>query len=95
VDSIVSGGCIVSGAAIRRSVLFINARVEPGSDIEGSLLLPGVTVGRHSRIRNAVIDEGCTIADGSIIGEDLEGDRKLYHVSKSGVRLVTREMLDI
>jgi glucose-1-phosphate adenylyltransferase len=95
VDSIVSGGCIVSGAAIRRSVLFSNARVEPGSDIERSLLLPDVTVGRHCRIRNAVIDEGCTIADGSIIGEDLEEDRKLYHVSKSGVRLVTREMLDL
>jgi len=94
VDSIVSGGCIVSGASVRRSVLFVNARIEPGSDIENTLLLPNVTVGRHCRIRNAVIDEGCTIPDGTVIGEKPDQDRKLYHVSKSGVTLVTREMLE-
>jgi glucose-1-phosphate adenylyltransferase len=93
-DSIVSGGSIISGASIRRSVVFSNTRVEPGTEVDGSLMLPNVTIGRHCRIQNAVIDEGCTIADGTIIGANLEQDRKHYHVSKSGIVLVTREMLE-
>ncbi len=94
VDSVVSGGCIVSGASVRRSVLFINARVDAHSVVEDSLLLPGVRVGRNCRIHRAVIDEGCTIPDGTVIGENPEQDRRLYHVSQSGVTLVTSEMLE-
>lgn len=94
VDSLVSGGSIVSGAAIRRSVLFSNTRVEPGTEVEGSLLLPDVTIGRHCSIQKAVVDEGCTIPDGTIIGTNPEEDRKHYHVSKSGIVLVTKAMLE-
>jgi glucose-1-phosphate adenylyltransferase len=94
VDSMVSGGCIVSGGSVRRSVLFVNARVEARSLVEDALLLPGVRIGRDCRIRRAVIDEGCAIPDGTVIGENPERDARLYHVSPGGVTLVTPEMLE-
>ncbi|MGH8446050.1 MAG: glucose-1-phosphate adenylyltransferase, partial [Solimonas sp.] len=78
VDSMVSGGCIISGAQIRRSVLFSLVRVESGSTIDESLLLPKVRVGRDCRIRKAIIDEGCELPDGTVIGEDRDSDRRLY-----------------
>ena len=93
VSSLVSGGCIVAGSVVRRSVLFVNSRVEPGSVIEDTLLLPGVSVGRKCRIKRAVIDEGCVIADGTVIGEHRDDDARRYYVSENGVTLVTREML--
>jgi glucose-1-phosphate adenylyltransferase len=93
VDSLVSGGCIVSGAEVRCSVLFSNVRVESSSVVEHSLLLPNVKIGRGCRIKKAIIDEDCQVPDGTVIGEDLVQDRKLYHVSEGGVTLVTREML--
>ncbi len=94
VDSMVSGGCIISGAEVRRSLLFSNARVEEGSTIHETLLLPNVRVGRDCRIRKAIIDENCVIPDGTVIGEDPARDRQLFHVSEGGVTLVTREMLE-
>ncbi len=93
VDSLVSGGCIIAGATVRHSVLFVDCRVETGSSIEHSLLLPGVKIGRNCRIRKTIVDEGCTIPDGTDIGLDPVEDAKLYHVTKSGITLVTREML--
>ncbi|HUP91764.1 MAG TPA: glucose-1-phosphate adenylyltransferase [Solimonas sp.] len=93
VDSMVSGGCIVSGAQVRRSVLFSNVRIDSGSLIEDSVVLPGATVGRGCRIKRAVIDENCIIAEGSVIGEDREIDAQRYYVSAGGVTLVTPEML--
>ena len=93
ISSMVSGGCIVAGASIKRSVLFVNSRVEPGALIEESLLLPRASVGRKCRIRRAIIDEGCVIPDGTVIGEDREQDARLFHVSPGGVTLVTAEML--
>ena len=92
-DSIVSGGCIVSGARVTRSVLFTQSRVERGSRVSDSLLLPGSRIGRNCVIQKAIIDENCVIPDGTSIGCDLEQDEKLYHVSKGGVTLVTRAML--
>ena len=93
-DSLVSGGCIVSGAGVSRSVLFSNVRVAEGSSITDSLLLPGVRVGRNCRLHKAIIDEGCVIPDGTVIGSDPASDRQLYHLSPGGVALVTPEMLD-
>jgi len=93
IDSLVSGGCIVSGAAVNRSVLFVNARAEAGSIIEESLLLPGVTVGAQCKIQRAIIDTGCHIPDGTSIGIDIESDRRNFHVTSSGITLVTRDML--
>jgi glucose-1-phosphate adenylyltransferase len=92
VDSMISGGCIVSGAEVRSSVLFVDVRVEAGSVVDQCLLLPGVRVGRNCRLTRCVIDEGCVIPDGTVIGEDRLADRP-YHVSAKGVRLVTAEML--
>ena len=92
VDSLISDGCIVSGATISNSVLFSGARVEERSSIIGSLLLPDVRIGRNCRIVRSVIDEGCVIADGTVIGEDAEHDGDFFHVSKSGITLVTAEM---
>lgn len=93
-ESLVAGGCIVSGAQVRRSVLFVNARVERGSVIEDSLLLPGARVGSNCQIRRAIIDEGCVIPDGTRIGFNAARDKKNYHVSAGGITLVTREMLE-
>jgi len=93
VDSLVGAGCIIAGAEIRKSVLFNRARVETGSIVEESLLLPGVIIGSNCRINKAVIDEGCVIPDNTEIGEGTNGVASYYHVTKSGVTLVTPEML--
>jgi glucose-1-phosphate adenylyltransferase len=94
IDSMVSAGCIIAGAEVRNSVLFNNARIETGSLIAHSVVLPGVTIGRNCRINKAVIDEGCVIPDGTEIGEGTAGNASWYHVTKSGVTLVTPEMLE-
>jgi glucose-1-phosphate adenylyltransferase len=92
-DSLVSGGCIVSGAEVRRSVLFSNVRVETGSVVEDSVVLPGASIGPRAVVRRAVVDEGCRIGEGIVIGVNPEQDRQRFHVSPQGVVLVTREML--
>jgi glucose-1-phosphate adenylyltransferase len=94
VDSTVSGGCIVSGANLRKSLLFSNVKVNCFTDIEQSILLPDVVVGRHCKIRKAIIDRGCVIPDGTEIGVNHEQDKANgYRVTAKGVVLVTRGML--
>lgn len=93
VDSMVSGGCIISGSTVRHSVLFSNVEVHSYSLIEDSVVLPDVTISRHCRLKNVVIDKGCVIPEGTVIGEDPEQDAKRYYVSPKGVVLVTPEML--
>lgn len=94
VDSMVSGGCIVSGAAVRRSLLFSNVRVRSYSTVEDSVILPGVDVGRRCQLKNAIIDRGCWIPDGMVIGRDREQDiASGFRVSRDGTVLVTRGML--
>ena len=92
-DSMVSGGCLVIGATVRRSVLFSNVRVEMDTEIDESVLLTNVTVGRGCRIRRAVLDKGCRIPDGMHIGVDPVHDAERFHVIANGVVLVTRDML--
>jgi glucose-1-phosphate adenylyltransferase len=94
IDSMVAGGCIVSGALVRHSVLFNNVRVEESSLVEDSVVLPEVVIGPGCRIRKAVIETGCLLRPGTVIGEDAEADRQLYEISPGGVVLVTPEMLD-
>lgn len=94
VDSMIAGGCIVSGSAVRHSLLFPRVRVHSYSEIVDSVLFPNVEVGRHCRIRKALVDRYCKIPDGTVIGFDEEADRKRFHVSPKGVVLVTPEMLD-
>ena len=93
VDSMVSGGCIIAGAHIRHSLIFSNVIVDSYTKIDSSVVLPDVTVGKNCRISNAVIDKGCEIPDGVIIGENNGEDRERFHVTEKGVVLVTPDML--
>ncbi len=93
-NSMVSGGCVVSGAYINRSLLFTRCRAENHSRVTESVLLPGVTVGEGSRINRAIIDRGSRIEAGTVIGEDRDDDRERgFRVTKSGITLVTPDML--
>ncbi|MGQ0503601.1 MAG: glucose-1-phosphate adenylyltransferase, partial [Panacagrimonas sp.] len=93
IDSMVSGGCIVSGAEVRRSLLFSNVHLETHALVESSVVLPDVRIGHHCRIRRAIIDKGCILRDGTVIGHDLAEDAKRFHVTANGVVLVTPDML--
>lgn len=94
VDSMVAGGCVVSGAQIRHSVLSNNVRVGEGALVENAVILPEVVIGPGCRIRKAIIETGCVLGTNTVIGEDPEADRLRYEVSPGGVVLVTPEMLD-
>jgi glucose-1-phosphate adenylyltransferase len=93
IDSLVSSGCIVSGATVRRSLLFAKVRVDDGSLVEDSLLLPNVVVGRHAMLRRAIIDKYCVLPDHIKIGVHPDEDRARFTVTDKGVTLVTPEML--
>ena len=93
VDSMVSGGCIVSGALVRRSVLFTGVQIHSYSSVEESVILPGADVGRHCRLRKVVVDEGCKIPAGMTIGYDVADDTRRFHRSPEGVVLVTSAMI--
>jgi len=91
VDSIVSSGCIVSGGAVKNSVLSPNVRVNSFSEIDASILFSHVNVGRHCRIRKAIIDRDVHIPEGTTIGYDTEADRQRYFLTESGIVVVTRD----
>jgi glucose-1-phosphate adenylyltransferase len=93
VDSLVSGGCIISGASVARSLLYSNVKVHSFTTLEDSVLLPNVEVGRHAKIRRAVIDKNCILPDGLVVGYDAKEDAKRFHVSEKGITLITPEML--
>ncbi len=92
-DSMVSGGCIVSGATVRHSLLFSDVRVNSYSVVSNSVILPEAEIGRNCRINKAIIEKGCLVPEGTVIGEDKAEDEKRFHVSSGGVVLVTPEML--
>ncbi|MEO6624023.1 MAG: glucose-1-phosphate adenylyltransferase [Burkholderiaceae bacterium] len=92
IESMVSGGCIVSGRVFR-SVLFSSVRVHSHSVVSWSVLLPEVQVGRWARLTRTVVDRGCTIPDGLVIGEDPVLDAQRFHRSANGICLVTADML--
>jgi glucose-1-phosphate adenylyltransferase len=89
----VAGGCIISGAYVRQSLLSSDVRIDDSSVIDSSVLLPSVTVGRRAKIKRCILDETCVIPDDMEIGYDLELDRKRFYVTKDGVVLVTQDML--
>jgi glucose-1-phosphate adenylyltransferase len=93
VDSMISGGCIVSGAKVRHSLLFTNVRVNSYSTVQDSIVLPDAIIARHCRITKAIIERGCEIPEGTVIGENRADDEKRFHVSQGGVVLVTPDML--
>ena len=93
-DSMVSGGCLVSGAKLHRALLFSNVRVEEKASVKDSVLMPGSHIGRGCKIRKAIIDSRCDVPDGTEIGVDHEADRaRGFRVSSGGVVLVTPDML--
>jgi glucose-1-phosphate adenylyltransferase len=93
IDSIVAGGCIVSGSSVRRSALFSNVKVQDFCTIEDSVILPNVHVGRNCVVRKAVIEKHCRLPDGFRVGVDPEEDRRRFSVSDGGIALVIPEML--
>ncbi|MES9829724.1 MAG: glucose-1-phosphate adenylyltransferase [Candidatus Thiodiazotropha sp.] len=93
VDSMVSGGCVISGAKVMNSLLFSNVRVNSYSEVNETVVLPDVNIGRNCSISKAVIDRGCDIPEGTVIGEDPDLDAERFYVSEKGVVLVTPEML--
>ncbi len=93
IDSTVSGGCIISGATVRRSMLFSCVRVHSHAQVEDSVVLPNVVIGRHCVVKKCIIDKGCELPEGTTIGLDPVQDRQRFHVTASGITLVTRAML--
>jgi glucose-1-phosphate adenylyltransferase len=93
VDSMIAGGCVVSGSVVRHSLLFSNVHIHSYCEVNDSVIFPDVTLARHVQIQNAILDRGCNVPEGERIGFDLEHDRKRFHVTEKGVVLVTPEML--
>jgi glucose-1-phosphate adenylyltransferase len=92
-DSLVSGGCLISGSCVTNSILFSDVRVHSYCDIQGAVILPKVTINRNTILKNVVIDRGCVIPEGMQIGVDLSLDAKRFYVSEKGIVLVTPDML--
>ena len=93
IDSLVSGGCIISGTTLKRSVLFSECRINSYCHIEDAVLLPQVVVGRRASLRKVIVDRGCIIPEGLVIGEDPELDAQRFRRTDEGVTLVTSDML--
>jgi glucose-1-phosphate adenylyltransferase len=93
VDSMVSGGCIISGAHVGLSLLFSSVRVNSYAQTREAVVLPEVQVGRYARLTKVVIDRGCWIPDGLVIGEDPELDGRRFYRSEGGVALISADML--
>lgn len=93
VDSLVSGGCIISGAYVTRSLLFSNVHVHSYCNVEDSVLLPNVTVSRSATLKRVVVDKNCVIPEGLTVGVNPEEDKKRFFVTDKGITLITPEML--
>jgi len=93
IDSLISGGCIISGARVKRSVISFATTIDSYSLVKDSVVLPKVHIGQNCRITKCIIDKASVIPDGTVIGENLEEDSKNYHVTPEGIVLVTPQML--
>ncbi len=93
IDSMVSGGTIISGALVRHTLVSNNVRVNSFTTVEDTVILPLATIGRHCRIKKAIIEKDCQVPEGTVIGENPEEDKKRFYVSPGGVTLVTPDML--
>jgi glucose-1-phosphate adenylyltransferase len=94
VSSLVSGGCIISGSKLRRTLLFTGVRIHSYSHIEGGVILPYVEVGQNVRLKNVVVDRGVKIPDGLVVGEDPELDAKRFRRTEEGICLITEPMIN-
>ncbi|KIL98569.1 Glucose-1-phosphate adenylyltransferase [Paramagnetospirillum magnetotacticum MS-1] len=95
VDSLVAGGCIVSGAVVRRSMLFSNVRVNSFCVVEDAVILPNVDIGRHARLKRCIVDQGAVVPPGLVVGEDAALDASRFHRTEKGITLVTAERLKL
>jgi glucose-1-phosphate adenylyltransferase len=94
ISSLVSGGCVISGASVMRSVLFNDVRVNSYANVELGVIMPGVRIGRSARLKNVIIDRGVDIPEGLIVGEDPVIDAQRFRRSEGGVCLITQKMID-
>ena len=92
--SLVSGGCIISGAALRRSLLFTGVHIHSFASVENAVVLPYANVGRNAQLNNVVIDRGVQIPEGLVVGEDPELDAKRFRITPQGICLITQPMID-
>ena len=93
VSSLVSGGCIISGAGLRRSLLFTGVRVHSYATAENAVILPYVNIGQSARLKNVVVDRGVQIPDGLVVGEDPDLDGERFRRTERGISLITRSMI--
>ncbi|RFC40119.1 MAG: glucose-1-phosphate adenylyltransferase [Candidatus Nitrotoga sp. CP45] len=94
VDSLVSGGCIISGAYVRNSLLFSNVHIHSYSNVEDSVILPNVKVSRNVTLKRVVVDKNCVIPEGMTAGVNREEDARRFFVSDNGITLITPDMLN-
>jgi glucose-1-phosphate adenylyltransferase len=94
VDSVVADGCIVSGAAVRRSLLSYGVRVNSYAVVEETVCLPDCSIGRKAHIKHAIIDRGVAVPEGLVVGEDPDDDAARFHRTPQGVTLITSDMID-
>jgi glucose-1-phosphate adenylyltransferase len=94
INSLVSSGCIVSGAALRQSLVFTGVHLHSYASVEGAVILPYVDVGRGARLKNVVVDRGVRIPDGLVVGEDPELDAQRFRRTEKGISLITKPMIE-
>jgi glucose-1-phosphate adenylyltransferase len=94
ISSLVSGGCIVSGAMVRQSLLFTRVHVHSFAEIENAVVLPDVDIGRGARLKNVIVDRGVRIPDGLVVGEDPDVDAVRFRRTEGGICLITKAMID-
>ncbi len=94
ISSLVSGGCIVSGASVKQSLLFTGTHVHSYAKLDGAVVLPQVDIGRNARLTRVVVDRGVHIPDGLVVGEDPIEDARRFRRTEAGITLVTQSMLD-
>ena len=94
VSSLVSGGCIISGARLNRTLLFTGVHVHSFAQVDSSVILPEVDIGRHARLSRVVVDHGVRIPPGLVVGEDPVADARAFRRTASGICLITQKMID-
>ena len=93
-DSLVSGACIISGAGLRRSLLFTGVHVHSFAQVENAVIMPYVDVARGARLTNVVVDRGVRIPEGLVVGEDPVRDAQRFRRTERGICLITQNMID-
>ena len=93
-DSMVSDGCVISGASLHRSPLFTGVRIQSGAELRGAVVLPLASIGRGARLSNVIIDRDVNIPDGLVVGEDERRDAQRLRRTGKGICMITQQMID-